>query len=923
MSRPISEDIFRVRMFVSKGYRRIQCSSCKSYFWSLRDRERCGDAPCEPYTFFNIPIKRSLSFKEARDLFLKFFEKHGHRVIEPQPVVARWREDLYLTIASIVVFQPHVTSGIVPPPANPLVIAQPCIRLEDIDSVGLTFGRHLTNFTMGGHHAFNYPDKYVYWTNETVEYAKQFFVEELGIPEEEITFKESWWEGGGNAGPCFEVSIGGLEVATLVFMQYKIVNGKYEEIPIKIVDTGYGIERIAWLSSKTPTAFHAVYSDLVDRFKKILNVEEPKPDTLREIVVLSATLDHHDPKFIDNLVDKASVVVGIERRELQNLLRRLFDMYALLDHTKTIALMLADGIVPSNTGEGYLARLVIRRAMRKLSLLKTDVSLVDLVKEQISYWHTLYPQMYRNREYILEVLELEERRYREVLKRVSTIVPKFLKREPSLEDLITLYDSQGIPPEILKEELEKRGRSITIPTNFYSIVASRHAKPAVVREFEKRKLPDEVVSWLGSFPETRRLFHEDPYLRRFKAKVLGVYKNYIVLDQTAFYPEGGGQLGDSGYLIVDGRKIRIIDTQKHGDVVVHIAEDNVENMLREGAIVEGEIDWSKRYRRMRHHTATHIILGAIRRVLGDHIWQAGAEKTEFKARLDVTHYKMPSKDEIEKIERLANEVVDNALPVRVHYVLRNEAEKIYGLRIYQGGVPLTNILRIVEIPNWDAEACFGTHVSNTSEVGGIRIVNVERIADGVVRFEFVASTALRDYTNDIVSRLERVSSILGSSPDLVDRKAEQILNQVESLKKLMKYYRSKYLEMILTDISRNRLVLGPINAYLYIQEVDDEELLREILLKSISIDPKMVILGIMPRDNRSIIEISLGSEATKYLDAKEILKQISMLIPVKGGGKKDHVMARSDLDIESVRKAIEPKLHDILSSLLRERSEKR
>ena len=182
----VDPSIYEVRMFREREYKRQRCGICGEFFWSLKERDECGDAPCSDYTFFDMKIGSApLTVKEARDKFLNFFKRKGHEVLDPYPVVARWRDDLYLTIASIIVFQPHVTSGMVPPPANPLVIAQPCIRLEDLDSVGYTFGRHLTSFIMGGHHAFNYPDRKVYFTHETVDLAREFFTSEIGIPEEE------------------------------------------------------------------------------------------------------------------------------------------------------------------------------------------------------------------------------------------------------------------------------------------------------------------------------------------------------------------------------------------------------------------------------------------------------------------------------------------------------------------------------------------------------------------------------------------------------------------------------------------------------------------------------------------------------------------------------------------------------------------
>ncbi len=897
----VDENIFRVKLFEDLGYVRKRCRSCNAFFWTLKDVDTCGDSPCEEYTFFDIKTKR-LSYREVRERFLRFFERHGHAIVEPRPVVARWREDLYLTIASIVVFQPHVTSGLVPPPANPLVIAQPCIRLEDIDNVGLTFGRHLTNFIMGGHHAFNYPNKFVYWTNETVEYAYKFFVEEIGVPPEELRFKESWWEGGGNAGPCFEVSVGGLEVATLVFMMFRSVDGRYEEMDLKIVDTGYGIERIAWLSQRTPTAFHAVYGELVPKFFKIMNVVPPSDDVLYEAVRIASRSRSIDVEIVAEEVARR---LGIDAREVREQLTKAIDVFALLDFSKTIALMLSDGIVPSNSGEGYLARLVIRRALRKLSRLGVDVPLLELVKMQVDYWSDLYPRMTRMWNYIEEVLRIEEDKYREVLKRITTIAPKFVKKKPSLEELITLYDSQGVPPDLLKEYLEKRfGVSIEVPSNFYSIVASRHSKPQQVREFEKEKLPKDIASWASRFPATRRLFHEDPYLRTFRASILGVLDRYVVLDQTAFYPEGGGQLGDRGTLRIGSETYRVVDTQKVGDVIVHILERPVK--VEEGTEVVGEIDWSCRYRKMKHHTATHILLGALRRVLGEHVWQAGAEKTETKARLDVTHFRLPTKEEIAKIEALVNNVIEQALPVKVHLLPRNRAEELYGFVLYQGGVPMTPVIRVVEIPGWDYEACFGTHVRNTSEVGAVKIINVEKIADGIVRFEFTASTALKEYTDSIEQKLVNVAQKLGASATEVDRRVDVVLRELEDLRKLVKTYRSIAMTKLIEDLLSKSTLLGPVRLVIYRHELPDQELLRSLLMKLIEIEPRALIVAYMPRsENETFIELSLGKEAVKFVDARTIVNEMKKYVEVRAGGKPDHVSGIVKIGPNDVQRIVE------------------
>jgi alanyl-tRNA synthetase len=902
--------IFRVKLFDIKRFRRAQCSQCKAFFWSIVERDNCGDVPCTNYTFMNIPTRRSSSYKEVRDLFLEFFKKRGHEVIEPKPVVARWREDLYLTIASIVVFQPHVTSGLVPPPANPLVIAQPCIRLEDIDSVGLTLGRHLTNFIMGGHHAFNYRDKYVYWTNETVEYAYQFFVEELGIPEEELTFKESWWEGGGNAGPCFEVSAGGLELATLVFMMYKVVDGRYEELPIRIVDTGYGIERIAWFLQKTPTAFHAVYGPLVSEFHRIIGVPEPRNEFL--LTALQGM-----PKLKiggrQELFKYVANTLGLRIGEVEEELSRVFDLYAILDHTKTVMLMLADGVVPSNSGEGYLARLVIRRTLRRLSRLSRDVKLVELIAKQISFWSDMYPNAYKARDRILEMVELEEEKYRSTLSRVSAIASRYSSTKlPTVEDLVEIYDAHGIPPEILAEEIEKRYKvKIEIPENFYSVVASRHSRPKVLKTVEEVKLSKEVVEEFSRLSSTEPLFHLEPYTKRFKAKVLGVYKNYVVLDRTAFYPEGGGQLGDRGYLYLNGRVYKVIDTKKIGDVVVHILENS--EGLEPGVYVEGEIDWATRYKRMRHHTATHILLGALRKVLGDHVWQAGAEKTEFKARLDVTHYKMPTDEEVKKIETLANSIIDSAVDVKVYLLPRNEAEKMYGFTLYQGGVPMTSTIRVVEIPGWDAQACFGTHVKNTSEVGVIKIVNVDKIADGVIRFEFVASTALPHYIYQVEDKLRTVAQTLSINIADIDKRITSFVKDVENLRILLKIYRSMYINEVIKNMSNKIEKLPIADLFIHRMDVDDKETLREIIIKAIEMNPNLIFIGLIPIENRTYIEISLGREVAKRIDAREILKELTRELPIKAGGKQDHVTGTIQTDIDKVIEIIKNKIKTFLS----------
>ncbi|HZD12231.1 MAG TPA: alanine--tRNA ligase-related protein, partial [Candidatus Binatus sp.] len=283
----IAPDEFALEFFKQEGITRQHCPKCKSHYWARPGRENCGEIPCSPYTFLdNSPMKRKYSMEEMRREFLDYFKAAGHTVIRPYPIVARWRNDVYLVGASIMDFQPYVIEGTVPPPANPLVISQPSVRFTDIENVGPTAGRHLTVFEMGGAHAFNYPDREVYWKEECVQYHHKLLTEKLGVPSESISYKEHFWSGGGNAGPDLEGIVAGLEISTLVFMRYRVENEALLPMKIRTVDTGYGIERWTWMSQGSPTGFHAIYGRLLDELFDMTGVENDAE--LAKVLTLAA-----------------------------------------------------------------------------------------------------------------------------------------------------------------------------------------------------------------------------------------------------------------------------------------------------------------------------------------------------------------------------------------------------------------------------------------------------------------------------------------------------------------------------------------------------------------------------------------------------------------------------------------------------------
>jgi len=877
----LREEDYRLKFFLDNGFVRRRCESCKVHFWTLdRGRKNCGDSPCLKYKFIdNPPFRKSYTLAEMRKAFLKFFERHGHKVIKPYPVVARWREDLYLTIASIALFQPFVTEGVVPPPANPLVVSQPCIRLLDIDRVGATAGRHLTIFEMGGAHAFNYEHDWKYWKDRTVELCHLFLTEDLGLDPELVTYKEDFLEGGGNAGPDVEACVEGLEIATLVFMTYRVRNGRYEEMPVKVVDTGYGIERFTWVSTGHPTAFHSVYGPLLEEFERRLGLKGFIDWGLVGQAVKELSAYPSEDAVRWEVRAKVADAVGVSAGELDGLLKAVEKLCTLLDHSKCLAFMLADGVVPSNTGEGYLARLVLRRALRALRALGSDVEFKELVDLQLAYWGRDYPRLVDNRALVLEEVELEERRYRDTLSRGRRIVERRLDElaRRGVDLMVELYDSHGIPPELVCEVAMEKGVEVEAPSNFYALVAKLHERPA--SPSAKPRIPPELLQGVEA---TKPLFYEQPYLMRFKAKVLRSMDNLVILDATCFYPEGGGQPGDVGELRFNGRRVQVLETFKEGDVVVHRVAEHVP----EGIEVEGIVDEKRRLSLMRHHTATHIIVEAARRLLGSHVWQAGAQKEEDRSRLDLTFHRKITREEIAEIERLANEVVIKNLPVEAKFIKREEAEAKYGYEIYQGGVAPGRYIRVVDIVGWNVQACGGVHVSSTGEVGLIKILRSYRIQDGVERLEFAAGLSAVQYVQGLEARLSEVASILETPTERVAEAARQLREELKKTRKELDRARSRTAALLASTLLQGATVVGELKLVGFKAEgLDREDLIKigEALLKH---EPKAVVLLASQRSEGVAIVAMAGVEAIKRgVHAGRLASKFCALLGGKGGGR--------------------------------------
>ncbi|HEQ79095.1 MAG TPA: alanine--tRNA ligase, partial [Euryarchaeota archaeon] len=689
-------------------------------------------------------------------------------------------------------FQPWVINGVVEPPANPLTISQTCVRFNDIDNVGKT-GRHFTMFEMIAHHAFNKKDSFIYFKDRTVELCHELFTKELGIDENEPTYIEEWWEGGGNSGPCFEAIVRGVELATLVFMMYEETAQGRKNLPMQVVDTGYGLERFAWVSQGVPNAYEAVFPQLGGKLKQMLRLDVDM-HILKRYSALCSKADVHSQGAIRAVKEELSIELKMDFEHLSSLLRPFEQIYTILDHTRGLMFLLNDGVVPSNVKDGYFARLLARRAMRAMDLLELDASLSDVVGWQIEEYSNYFPELGKNRETILQLSRVEEAKFERAMEKGKAMVERIEKEgRLDLEAMIELYDSHGMDPETVSQCAKSPP---VIPDNFYALVAQRHENPLDENKTTTREIPG------GS---TELLYYQDDTVQSFQAKVTAVLEEGVVLDKTAFYPEGGGQETDYGTI----NEFKVSFVEKAGTAVLHHITG--EWKFSVGEVVTGIVDWERRKQLTRQHTATHIINAAARKVLGKHVMQTGAHKSEEIARLDITHYEGISHEDLRKIERIANDIVLENREISQSVLPRDEAEGKYGYTLYQGGAVPGRDIRVVNITDWDVEACGGTHLHNTGEVGFIKLLRAKRIQDGVVRLEFTSGSSAVSTVQELDRSVETMAKSLGSPKGDVPKALLSLLTEHEMIKEELKELKRGAINNAAKDLSNEGKTVSGIN----------------------------------------------------------------------------------------------------------------
>jgi len=881
------ESEYEVELFRKQGFTRQTCAKCNTPFWSLGLHDTCGEAPCQEYDFIGAsPFKKKLTYRAMREDFLSFLEQNGHTRVKRYPIVARWRDDVFFVQASVYPFQPWVISGEASPPANPLAISQPCVRFLDIDNVGKT-GQHFTMFEMMAHHAFNFPKKFIYFKDRTVEICHLFLTERLGVDPALVRYKESWWEGGGNSGPCFEVVFGGAEPATLVFMMNREVNGHRIPMETQVVDTGYGLERLTWLSQATTSAYEAVFGEALAYLKRATGAKRVDDRVLREYSKVAGMLKVETLADIREIRQRTAERVGISVDELVAQVSPLEALYTVCDHSRALIFLLGDGVVPSNSREGYFARLLVRRGLRALKDLNITYSLADTVSFMIDQIREDYPEFFFNKGDVLKLLKVEESRYQETLEKGRTTVGKIATELTAagkgfdVETLLELYDSHGLNPDVVQEFTNL---PIEIPDDFYRRVAARHERP--VAEPEKRFTIQKEL------PPTKLRVYEDRRRRSFRAKVVAVEGEAVVLDQTFFYPEGGGQEADHGTI----DEFEVYDVQRAGPSVLHFVRGDASRLR--GTRVSCAIDANRREALMRNHTATHIVLGAARKVLGNHIWQAGAHKAVDMARLDITHFDALTDAELLKIEEVANDQVLASRQVRAKVLARDLAERKFGFRLYQGGSVPGGELRVVEIPKWDAEACGGTHVARTSDVALIKILRSTRIQDGVVRLEYTAGKAAFEAVRKQSEEVKRTAEVFGVPADQLVPTAERIVSEWKELRKLSQRATDEQAAVKAREAVQTTTAAWP----LVRQEVAEGVGFMMSMSKAIASETKAtaILWAKAPTDVRLVVSRGPGVP----VDVAEILQSVVPEFRGKGGGKPDFAQA-SFPNLDQARAAAE------------------
>ena len=852
---------------------------------------------------------------EIRAAFLNYYKTNGHEVVSSSPLVPRNDPTLMFTNAGMVQFK-NVFTGLEKRPYVRATTSQKCVRAggkhNDLDNVGYT-ARHHTFFEMLGN--FSFGD---YFKERAIELAWTLITKEFGLPKDKLLVtvyadddeahglwkkiagfsddriirigtSDNFWQMGdtGPCGPCSEIFIdqgpklqGGppgspdedgdrfLEFWNLVFMQYEqIAPGNRVPLPRPSIDTGMGLERIA--------------------------------------AILQGVHSNYDTDLFRTLIEAVSHAIGRGPTDANRASYRV-----IADHLRASSFLVADGVLPSNEGRGYVLRRIMRRAMRHAELLGArDPLMWKLVPSLTREMGQAYPELLRAETLITETLKLEETRFRKTLERGLAILDDETKKLSSGgvlkgETAFTLYDTYGFPLDLTQDALRARG--ITVDTNGFTAAMEQQKAKARAAGFTSGEIASEAIwfplrerlgatEFLGYETESAEgvvtaLIRDGKEVTELKKGETGT----VIVNQTPFYGESGGQVGDTGTMSADGVRFRVTDTQKHaGNLFVHTGTLD-EGALKIGQALSLDVDQARRTAIRANHSATHLLHEALHQVLGDHVTQKGSLVAPDRLRFDFSHNKPITAEELERVEDIANDFVLQNSAVTTRLMALDDARSSGARALF--GEKYSDEVRVVAMGEstgntlgWSVELCGGTHVKRTGDIGIISGLADSGVAAGVRRLEALTGRAARKHANAIINLANEAAHALHGSVADMPARANALLDE------------RKKLERDLSDAKKKLAMGGGASAGgdAGIKTVGDIKLMAKKVegveikdLKSLVDDGKkqigsgVVVLIATSEDGKASVVAGVTADLTARVNAVDLVRKASEVLGGKGGGGK-------------------------------------
>ncbi|MBQ1215527.1 MAG: alanine--tRNA ligase [Firmicutes bacterium] len=853
---------------------------------------------------------RNIGLNELREMFKNFYQSKEHYARGSFSLIPDKDKSLLIINSGMAPLKPYF-AGLETPPSKRMTTCQKCIRTGDIDNVGIT-SRHGTFFEMLG--SFSFGD---YFKEQSIKWGWEFITEHLempadkiwatiyldddeafhiwkdiiGLPEERIVRlgkEDNFWEiGTGPCGPCSEIHFDRgeeygcgkpdckpgcdcdryLEFWNHVFTQFnRDEEGNYTPLAHPNIDTGMGLERLACIMQGVDSIFD------IDTIRFILN----------EVVRVSG-VEYHDGKA------KTDVSIRI-----------------ITDHIRSVTFMVGDGILPSNEGRGYVLRRLLRRAARHGKILGIKGAfLAELSKKVIEISGGAYPELKEQADYIYKILSVEEDKFRSTIDQGTAIIAEYIaeikaagKTQLSGEQAFKLYDTFGFPMELTEEIAAEEG--CTIDTEGFAALMKQQKEMARAARKSDTEAgwADESVLYT-SYPETAFLGYEG---LNCDAKVLGIFANgaakdsaeageevKVILDQTTFYGEGGGQAGDKGMILADGLKIKVEDTNKFRGVFVHKVKIE-EGTLKVGDAVKCEVCAKYHNSVARNHTATHILQKALKNVLGDHVKQAGSAVNDEVLRFDFNHFEAVSKDDLKKIEKEVNDKIMEFLPVTSQEMTMEEAQKTGATALF--GEKYGDLVRVVTVGDYSLEFCGGTHIANSGQIGAFKIVSESGVASGVRRIEAITGRAVLEHLNKAEATIAQACDTLKANNANFLQKVEAVSEEAKALKKEIEQMKKEAMGSGLDSMLAEAKVINGVR--LVTKQFEDFQVndLRTLSDEVKAKEKNVVMVFAAVNGEKVTLMVSVTDDLLeKGYHAGNMIKKIAAAAGGGGGGKADMAQA--------------------------------